>query len=230
MCTPMDLEALAVGFLYNESLIQSKDEIASVRVCPTLDNIDIWLHHGVDQPRIWRRTSGCAAGATGADMDLIKTSIKKEIYLSPEAIQDLIQKLFESQELYREVGGVHTSALSNGRDILVKAEDIGRHNTIDKIAGRCLLAGIDPSGGLLLSTGRISSEMLQKAARMGIAIVISRTSPTSLSMQLAERLGITLIGYARRVSFNVYTHPERVLPIPQPELVMKKYTAQPSDI
>jgi FdhD protein len=153
--------------------------------------------------------------------------LKNGLHSSPEVIQVLIHKLFESQDLYRQVGGVHTSALSDGNEILVMAEDIGRHNTLDKIAGRCLIEGIDPSGGLLLSTGRISSEMLQKAARLRIAVVISRTSPTSLSVQLADRLGITLIGYARRGTFNVYTHPERVLPA---KGYLKSATAQHSDL
>jgi FdhD protein len=133
----------------------------------------------------------------------------------PEQIGAMVDQLFASQELYRETGGVHTSGLSNGEKILISAEDIGRHNTLDKIAGLYLMAGGDLLSRaalprVLITTGRISSEMLQKASRMAASLLISRTSPSSLSIQMAERRGITLIGYARRNRFQVYAHPERI--------------------
>jgi FdhD protein len=128
----------------------------------------------------------------------------------PETIGQLVEMLFASQELYRETGGVHTSALSDGEKIVFVAEDIGRHNTLDKIAGLCLMNNIWPETRILITTGRISSEMLQKAARLSAPILISRTSPSSLSIEMAERYGITLIGYARTHRFNVYSNPQRV--------------------
>jgi FdhD protein len=118
--------------------------------------------------------------------------------------------LLEAQVLYRETGGVHTSLLSDGEKIIVSAEDIGRHNTLDKIAGLCLMNNAWSEKRILITTGRISSEMLQKAARMEVPILISRTSPSSLSIEMAERYGITLIGYARKHRFNVYSSPQRV--------------------
>jgi FdhD protein len=130
--------------------------------------------------------------------------------LTPGQVCNLVELLFEAQDLYRTSGGVHTSALSDSQRILVKAEDIGRHNTLDKIAGHCLLEGIACERRIVLTTGRISSEMLQKSARLGASIIISRTSPSSLSIEMAEKWGMTLIGYARRNQFNVYTHPERI--------------------
>jgi FdhD protein len=130
--------------------------------------------------------------------------------VQPEAIGRLVEMLFESQSLYRETGGVHTSALSDGESIILSAEDIGRHNTLDKIAGMCLMKNVFPEKRILITTGRISSEMLQKAARLGAPILISRTSPSSLSIEMAERYGITLIGYARRHRFNVYSNSQRV--------------------
>ena len=130
--------------------------------------------------------------------------------VQPDAIGSLVEMLFESQSLYRETGGVHTSALSDGEKIIISAEDIGRHNTLDKIAGLCLMNNIKPDTKILITTGRISSEMLQKAAHMNTPILISRTSPSSLSIEMAERYGITLIGYARKHRFNVYSNAQRV--------------------
>ena len=212
MCTPVNLEALAVGFLYNEGIIEKMDEVVDVRVCEHGDNVDVWLNHDVVQPTSWRRTSGCTGGVTAVDL-LAKPNVSfdgDQFKVQPEAIGKLVEMLFESQSLYRETGGVHTSALSNGEKILISAEDIGRHNTLDKIAGLCLMNAMLPETRILITTGRISSEMLQKAARMNAPILISRTSPSSLSIEMAERYGITLIGYARKHRFNVYSNTQRV--------------------
>jgi FdhD protein len=212
MCTPVNLEQLAVGFLYNEGIIETMEEIADARVCEHGDNIDVWLNHEAQQPTSWRRTSGCTGGVTAVDL-LAKPNISFDGIrprVEPEAIGQLVEMLFESQSLYRETGGVHTSALSDGEKVLISAEDIGRHNTLDKIAGLCLMNNIWPETRILITTGRISSEMLQKAARLRAPILISRTSPSSLSIEMAERYGITLIGYARKHRFNVYSNGQRV--------------------
>jgi FdhD protein len=212
MCTPVDLEAMAVGFLYNEGLIEAMDEVEDVRVCEHGDNVDVWLGHAAEQPTSWRRTSGCTGGVTAVDA-LARPDVSfggDRPRVRPEAIGHLVEMLFESQELYRETGGVHTSALSDGEKVLLSAEDIGRHNTLDKIAGLCLMKQVWPETRILITTGRISSEMLQKAARLSAPILISRTSPSSLSIEMAERYGITLIGYARTHRFNVYSNSQRV--------------------
>ncbi len=212
MCTPVHLEELAVGFLYNEGIIESIDEVENVHVCEHGDNVDVWLNRDVEQPASWRRTSGCTGGVTAVDL-LAKPNVSfdgNKLEVQPEAIGRIVEMLFESQSLYRETGGVHTSALSDGEKVVIAAEDIGRHNTLDKIAGLCMMKGIAPERRILITTGRISSEMLQKAARMNVPILISRTSPSSLSIEMAERYGITLIGYARRHRFNVYSNGQRV--------------------
>jgi FdhD protein len=210
MCTPTDLDALVLGFLYNENVIQSLAEVADVRVCSSGDNVDVWLHHSPQKPESWTRTSGCTGGLTSVDLHGFSSHQDNRGKLSAQTVTDLISSLMESQNLYRSAGGVHSSALSDGQHILLVAEDIGRHNTLDKLAGLALRDEIYPPRKVLLTTGRISSEMLQKAARIGASILISRTSPTSLSIELAEKAGITLIGYARRDRFNLYTHPERI--------------------
>ena len=212
MCTPTQLEALAVGFLYNEAIIHSLDEIEVMRPCENGDNVDVWLNRPVDKPPHWRRTSGCTGGVTS---DGAKAGTKK---LAPggqvpvDVLLSWMDRLLENQELYREVRGVHCSILTDGEQILAQAEDIGRHNTLDKIAGMILLEKIQPGPRIIVTTGRISSEMLQKSARMGATILVSRTSPSSMSIELAEEFGITLVGYARRNQCNVYTHLERLIP------------------
>jgi len=212
MCTPIELEAMAVGFLFNEGIIESMEEVEDVRLCEHGDNVDVWLNRNVEQPTSWRRTSGCTGGVTAVDA-LARLDVSfdgDQPQVQPETIGHLVEQLFNAQTLYRATGGVHTSALSDGNEIILVAEDIGRHNTLDKIAGLCLMKNIQPQTRILLTTGRVSSEMLQKAARMNVPILISRTSPSSLSIEMAERYGITLIGYARRHRFNVYTDSQRI--------------------
>jgi len=212
MCTPIHLEALAVGFLYNEGIINNMDDVVDAKVCEHGDNIDVWLNHTVEEPESWRRTSGCTGGVTAVDL-LAKPNVSlhnTNLTLQPEMIERFFEMLLEAQVLYRKTGGVHTSILSDGGKTLVSAEDIGRHNTLDKIAGLCLMNNIPFQAGIIMTTGRISSEMLQKAANLNVPILISRTSPSSLSIEMAERYGITLIGYARRQRFNVYSNKQRI--------------------
>ena len=214
-CTPTDLKALALGFLYNEGIINTASEVADIRPCPSGDNVDVWLHHTVARPTSWQRTSGCTGGVTShteaSDLASPAPALYNGVLITTGQVGHLIAELFDAQDLYRSSGGVHTSALSDGQTLRVIAEDIGRHNTLDKIAGRMLLEGQNFSPRILLTTGRVSSEMLQKSARLGASIVISRTSPSSFSLEMAEKWRITLIGYARRNQFNVYTQPQRLL-------------------
>jgi FdhD protein len=216
LCTPVHLEALGIGFLYNEGIIADLSMVASVRVCPQGDNVDIWLTFSVEKPQHWTRTSGCSGGVTGVGSPKEgRLSFTNGGMLTPAQINHMLADFYQVQTLYRHTGGVHTSALSDGQQIIIVAEDIGRHNTLDKLAGRCLLEKITPARRILLTTGRISSEMLQKAARLKAPIVISRTSPSSRSIEMSNILGITLIGYARRDAFTIYTHPERIVVDPE---------------
>ncbi len=209
-CTPTDLEALAVGFLFNEGILETMDEVAAVRVCKNKENVDVWLRHPVKKPASWQRTSGCSGGLTRADNHARPKTMPACPRLSPQSVLDGMEQMLASQDLYRQARGVHCSALSDGKRIRLQAEDIGRHNTLDKLAGLSLMVKERTDGWMVLTTGRVSSEMLQKSVRMGAALVVSRTSPTSQSVRAAEELGITLVGYARRTQFSIYAHPERL--------------------
>lgn len=211
LCTPTRLDALAIGFLYNEGIINNLNDVEDIQVCKNEDNIDAWLSKAVSAPTTWKRTTGCTGGFTSLEIKTDHYDIHGELnHQSPENIRKMLRQLINAQVLYRESGGVHSSALSNGEELLLLAEDVGRHNTLDKLAGLYVMDGITPENHIILTTGRISSEMLQKSARIGASMVISRTSPTSMSIQLAEEMGITLIGYARGDQFNIYSHPERI--------------------
>jgi len=215
-CTPADLDALAVGFLYNERIFQKRDEIVAVDVCQQDSHIDVWLNHTVERPTQWQRTSGCTGGQTSVSISQpaqdrpSSQRILSTQKFDPLAVVKGMEQLLEVQELYRESGGVHCSAVSDGEVIRLRAEDIGRHNTIDKLSGRLLLNDMHIFPAIVLTTGRVSSEMLQKSARLGATVVVSRTSPTTQSVMMAEEMGIALVGYARRNGFMVYTHPERL--------------------
>jgi FdhD protein len=122
-----------------------------------------------------------------------------------------MKQLYRQQDLFQQCGGIHCSALCDRKQILVIAEDIGRHNTLDKIMGECLIKKIPTEERILLTTGRVSSEMLLKAARMQTPIVVSRSSPTKLAISLGNDLGITIIGYARGNRLSVFSAEERLL-------------------
>jgi FdhD protein len=215
MCTPTDLKALGAGFLYNEGLLHSAEEIVDLSICASGDNVDIWLDHVVDQPKHRARTTGCSGGVTAASTPTQPATLRETPALDPDLIGRLMGRLIEAQELYRSTRGVHSSALTDSEQAWVQVEDIGRHNTLDKIAGRVLLERLELPRRILLTTGRISSEMLQNPVRRETPIVISRTSPNTLSIQTAQATGITLIGYARREQFQIYTHPERIAGAPR---------------
>ncbi|MFN2212272.1 MAG: formate dehydrogenase accessory sulfurtransferase FdhD [Anaerolineales bacterium] len=229
MCTPNKLKALALGFLFNEGIIEDLGQIAEFRICDHGDTIDIWLKHKVDKPREWKRTSGCTGGYTALDLETVKPDFDQRATLAAEQVQQLVEKLFESQDLYKKTGGVHTSILTDGDQLIISAEDVGRHNSMDKVAGLYLMGDERFSKKVLLSTGRISSDMLQKAASIGAAIVISRTSPTSMSVELAKKWGVTLIGYARRDRFNVYAHPSRIVGSTNSEVYRAEKNVPPSN-
>ena len=209
MCSPFQIEELAVGFLFNEHIVQNRNEIVQVWVCKNLSNIDVWLEHPAEPPNDWKRTSGCTGGHT-KNKDFNEPLAYTNELVCPEIILTQFEKLLSFQSQYKSTRGIHCALLTDGESINLVAEDIGRHNTIDKLAGKLLLNPIPMKRKLILTTGRVSSEMLQKSVHIGASIVISRTSPTNLAIRFAQNLSITLIGYTRKNQFIVYTHKRRL--------------------
>jgi len=210
LCTPHNLRYLVLGFLYLEGIIGSLDEIALLRVCDEEEMVEVRLTHDVELPTRRVLTSGCGGGTTFANLTMQTSKVDSALQVTPSQVLGLMRQLYGKAELYRATGGVHTSALSDGQQLLVVASDVGRHNTLDKIQGQCLLEGIDTRDRILLTTGRLSVEMLNKAAKMQVPVLVSRTSSTDLAVEMAKAWGITLIGYARGKQIHVYSGEERV--------------------
>ena len=217
MCSAWQLKPLVVGFLYLEGLIESIDDVEMLRVCLDDRLADVRLARGFpDVPPRKILTSGCTGGVSfGKYLDQIEQFRlpKDDVRVAPAQLYEMLRALYDHSHLYRESGGVHTSILmlQGATAPRFVAEDIGRHNTLDKLQGMALLETVPTRGGVIVASGRISSEMLFKAAIMGVPVVGSRTSPTNLALAVAERLNITVCGYLRQGSMNVYTHPERIV-------------------
>ncbi len=211
LCTPVKLNFLALGYLFSEGLIDSKMDVASMRVCDDELEVDVRLvRQDVELPEPRTLTSGCGGGARKPGKPVKALGLDFQMSLIPEQITNAMKGLLAAAETHREYGGMHTSAIGNGHELVLVSEDIGRHNTLDKIIGQCMMKGISTRDCLLVSTGRISSEMVLKAARMEAPVVISRGAVTGRTISLATELGITVIGYARGERFTVYTHQHRV--------------------
>lgn len=211
MCSPLQQEALAVGFLYSEGLIEDREDLGYVQLNATGALVDVLLRRDdFEPPRRLILTSGCGGGVMLAELSAQQPPLVSDFVTTPAVIQERMRDLQSAARLYSAVRGVHTAILANEQGLLVAAEDVGRHNAVDKCAGLAILAGIDTRDTLLLASGRISSEMLGKARRMRCPIVASRTAPTSSALHLARAWGICVVGYLRRGSLRVYTHAERL--------------------
>lgn len=215
MCTPHGQDRLALGFLRAEGIIAGLEDVRLLRVAHGGCLVEVWLQRqDIALPRRRIITSGCGGGITFSLGDAEEAPplprVTSPLRIAPARVCELMTRLYAAARLYAQVRGVHTSALSDGESLLAVAEDVGRHNTLDKLWGDCMLRGIETRGRILLATGRISSDMIHKAARMGTPIVASRTSPTSQSVRLARAWGLTLIGYVRSGRFQVYAGAERL--------------------
>ena len=240
MCSPVGLHHLALGFLLSEGLITGLADLWQLRVY--LDDNRVYvlfpqagidgelhmrtceeaagsIHARLRQPAPVRPekrilTSGCGGGVTFDDLSGERPPLPGGPRITASQIAGLMRQLNEAAALYRASRGVHTSALADEERLLLLAEDVGRHNTLDKLRGAALLGGVETRGRVLISSGRISTEMITKAYKLGAPIVISRTSPTVLSIQLALAWNITLVGYVRGRQLRIYTGAERIV-LPQ---------------
>jgi FdhD protein len=215
LCSPAGLRYLAVGFLFSEGLLKSKEEIKKIivdneRGVVRLETVE---DKEFTQDVLFKRiiSSGCGRGASFySTADATSQKIESQMKILADEIFMLVNEFQHSSEVYLTTHGVHSAALCDNKSILVFSDDIGRHNAIDKIFGRCLLENILTNDRMIITSGRISSEILHKVAKRGIPIIISISAPTNLGVRIADNLGITLIGSVRGKRMNVYTHAERI--------------------
>ena len=217
LCSPANLKYLAVGFLFSEGLVKSKDEIKKIIVDDRIGVVRVETEgdKGFASELVFKRliTSGCGRGASfysAADVQG-QTKIQSQIGISAREVFDLVTEFQHRSQVYRATGGVHSAALCNTKGILVFSEDIGRHNAIDKVFGECILTDIPTDDRMIITSGRISSEIVLKVAKRKIPVIISISAPTNLGVRLADDLGITLIGFVRGKRMNVYTNGWRVV-------------------
>ena len=213
IASPHDLHFLVAGFLRVQGLVRSAGDLLTLSVCEDFGAVSVRIRGEVPDRITPTFTSGCGAGisfhvpaSAGRPVQLPSAGP----FVPPESVFSAMDALARTCEAYRGSGGIHSAGAWDGERLLLFAEDIGRHNTIDRIAGQALLAGIDLSGRILVASGRVSSEMAAKAGSLGISMIASRTSPTDLAVRICGELGITLVGYVRGRRFNVYTHPTRI--------------------
>jgi FdhD protein len=204
LCSPFQLEALVVGYLWMEKVIEDLSEISRLDISEVDGRADVTLARPVKLPTERILTSGCGGGITFRIDPRLFPRLRSSLRVTPRQLAGRLAELFDQAVRYRASRGIHGAGLADGERLLVMAEDVGRHNAVDKVKGEALLRGIPTVDRILLSTGRISSEMLLKAARMGVPVVASRTSPTEMAVGLAEQLGITVIGYLRPDRLNLY--------------------------
>ena len=217
MCTPRDLPEMALGFLTNEGIIAGLDDVRALTVSKGRTCVDVWLRDTeFAPPRRAIITAGCGGGVTFDDLSAAHAPLVSDLTATPAQLAELMRRLHLGAAVYQQARGIHTAVLADpcppGQEcFLLQVEDIGRHNCLDKLQGAALLAGVATRDRILLSSGRISSEMINKARRLETPIVCSRTSPTSLSVALAEAWHITIVAYLRQDRMRIYTHPERII-------------------
>jgi FdhD protein len=204
LCSPFDLEPLVLGYLWMEKVIAGLDEVAALEVSEVDGRAEVTLTRPVTLPTERILTSGCGGGITFRIDPRLFPRVRSTLKVKPEALAARLHDLLRDARHYHASRGIHGAALADADRVLLIAEDVGRHNAVDKLKGLALLRGMPTDDRILLSTGRVSSEMLLKAARMGVPLIASRTSPTEMAVALAEQLGITVAGYVRGDGLNLY--------------------------
>lgn len=214
IASPHDLTFLVAGFLRVQGFVGSVDDFLVLSVCNDYGIANVRIKGEIPAELKPVLTSGCGTGITfslpGSEANLASAPARGE-RVPVAAVFDLMKQLAVHSEKYKSHGGVHSAAVGEaGGKLLLHAEDIGRHNTLDRLAGEALLKRMDLGGTLLATSGRVSAEMAAKAASLGILLIASRTSPTDMAIRICQERGITLIGYLRGGKFTVYAHPERL--------------------
>lgn len=218
VCSPDYIEDMVIGYLASEGVIRRYKDIHRLRVDDSgFVHVELHRMNPLFQQLQNKRyiTSCCGMSRQGFVFANDALTAKKlhdvHIQATPALCFSLMEDLQKEADVFKQTGGVHNAALGDESGILLSRMDIGRHNALDKLYGHCLKNGLSTRGKILVFSGRISSEILLKAAKIGCEIVLSKSAPTEFALQSAEELGITTVGFIRNESMNIYTVPERIM-------------------
>ena len=216
-------EALALGYLRNQGLIERIEDIKSVHADWETEAVVVTTFRGISDldKRTARRTvtSGCGQGTVFGNMlEKLERTKLPPVQLNQSTIYGLLHSLNDYNEIYRSAGAVHGCALCSGTDVLIFIEDVGRHNAADAISGHMWLERLDGGDKIFYTTGRLTSEMVIKTAQMGIPVLLSRSGVTQMGLDLARRLGVTIIARAKGKHFLVYNGADTIAFDARPEL------------
>jgi len=220
MATPQDLDDLAVGFSLTEGIIQSPAEIESMEAVEGDNGIELRMRLTEPYGSAFAERRRYLAGPTGCGLCGIESlgeavrppaPIADRANFSPLDVMQALQSLEGRQEIHRQTRAVHGAAFYRpGQGLIALREDVGRHNALDKLAGALVRGNVPVGGGLAVVTSRLSVEMIQKAAAIGIPVLVAVSAPTALAVRMAEAAGMTLIAVARSDGFEIFTNPQRI--------------------
>lgn len=217
ICSPGGYKELGVGFLLTEGLVQKPTDILDIS-CREEEGL-LWIETSSPVPQtsnFLRRHIASCCGKSRAGLYFINDArqlkpVQSNAQFTSAHLLNMINLLEDKSVTFHRTGGVHSAALADSSDMLCMYEDIGRHNAVDKVLGHAFLNNINTDDKCLLLSGRIASEILIKVARANIPLVLSRSAPTGLTIELAEEMDIAVVGFARGQRFSIYSHEERII-------------------
>ena len=218
-------EALTIGYLRNQRLVGSIEEIAAVQVDWETDSVAVTTRKGVKglKARLKKRTvtTGCGQGTVFGDLmeEIDSIKLRDDVKLTEETLYGLLDAVRHRETVYKSAGAVHGCALAGGAEILYFVEDVGRHNAVDAIAGEMWLDRVDGSDKIFYTTGRLTSEMVTKAAQMRIPFLVSRSGLTEMGHRIANQVGITMIGRAVTKHYLLFTGKHRFIKTVMPTML-----------
>ena len=199
ICSPGNWPELGIGFLFNRGLIKNRAQVKSIK-CDE-ENDALWVETSAPSTHQEEVASRSSDNSGRHNQDQFRVS----------DLLEWIAALDRESASFKLTGGVHSAALAGENGLLVRFEDIGRHNAVDRVLGHMFLNDMTPDNKCLVLSGRIASEIFLKAAQVGLPLVLSRSAPTMRTVQLAEEMGITVVGFARGNQLSIYSHGERIL-------------------
>lgn len=218
LCIPRALEYLAIGFLLSEGFIKEKEDIKHMKLFEEKGIIEIETRnqHMIAKELLGKRTVTTGCGKGTIFYNIIDSFHSKKINhdmlrIKASDIVELVAKFNKASALFLKTGGVHSASISDGKKLLLFHEDVGRHNAVDKMIGEAMMKNISLKDKLMITSGRISSEILMKAAKREIPMIVSKSAPTDSAISLGKNLGITVIGFVRAKRMNIYSEEKRII-------------------